>query len=347
MKELERAQIERQTNMRAESRWPRLGAGSGLRRWSLLLVFARVIPATCSLFFFPVGANSGDALPVSSSQALKPAISNGEPNRTPEDLMRTAWDDLAKAVERHEKQSSESAASQTAYADLQSIRSAASTVSGASPVSMRGWESLLLVGIPQAQAWERYFWGRDGTRLQPAIERLSKYREPIDANLAKEGLPPEAVAVALVESEFVPIAVSPKGAVGVWQLMPATAKRYGLRSSAGHDERTDVQKSTTAAARYLADLSRLFGDWLLVLAAYNAGEDAVMNAMTKGKTSDFWSLSEQELLPEETRTYVPKVLGALRALRRAKQFTPPGVVGLGGTEPPDTQAWIYTTTSQR
>jgi len=137
--------------------------------------------------------------------------------------------------------------------------------------------------------------------------------------------------------------VSPKGAFGPWQFMPATAARYGLNRNVWGDERTDFDKSTVAAARYLADLHRLFGDWALALAAYNAGEDRVLEAVAKSKTRDFWKLSEQDLLPEETRLYVPKVLGTARAWKTM-------LLGLGGTDRAkpvlsasvnDRQTWAY------
>jgi membrane-bound lytic murein transglycosylase D len=117
--------------------------------------------------------------------------------------------------------------------------------------------------------------------------------------------------VAQVESNWKPFALSPKGAFGLWQFMPATARRYGLRVDALRDDRADMEKATRAAARYLRDLHLRFGDWALALAAYNAGEDAVQKAMERGESNDFGNLSRQKLLPAETRAYVPAVLVAL------------------------------------
>jgi hypothetical protein len=127
----------------------------------------------------------------------------------------------------------------------------------------------------------------------------------------EEGVPVELLRIAQVESNWKPFALSPKGAFGLWQLMPVTARRYGLRVDAMGDDRADVVKSTRAAARYLRDLHLRFGDWALALAAYNAGEDAVQRAMERGASRDFWNLSGQKLLPAETRAYVPAVLAAL------------------------------------
>jgi membrane-bound lytic murein transglycosylase D len=114
--------------------------------------------------------------------------------------------------------------------------------------------------------------------------------------------------VARVESRFNPLALSSKGARGIFQLMPATARRFGLRVDAAVDERVDAGRSGVAAARYLNFLHGLFGDWKLALAAYNAGENRVIAAIQKAGSRDFQEISRRRLLPEETRLYVPKVI---------------------------------------
>jgi hypothetical protein len=127
----------------------------------------------------------------------------------------------------------------------------------------------------------------------------------------EEGVPVTLLRIAQVESNWKPFALSPKGAFGLWQLMPVTARRYGLRVDAMGDDRADADKSTRAAARYLRDLHLRFGDWALTLAAYNAGEDAVQRAIDRGASRDFWNLSGRKLLPAETRAYVPAVLAVI------------------------------------
>lgn len=137
--------------------------------------------------------------------------------------------------------------------------------------------------------------------------------------LEREGLPRELLAVPLVESGFDPFAVSPKGARGLWQLMPDTARRYGLNSDGSFDERLDPLRSTTAAARYLKDLYGLWGDWALALAAYNAGEGRVGRALAASPSRDFLTLASSGLLPRETRQYVPAVLAAARGIAGGKR----------------------------
>ncbi len=125
----------------------------------------------------------------------------------------------------------------------------------------------------------------------------------------EEGLPPELVWIGLVESGYDPVARSPKNALGIWQLIPDTAMTFGLNVSR-RDERTDPEKSTRAAARYLKFLYGRFGDWALTLAAYNAGEKRVQSAIERGQDRDFWRLSGSGMLPRETQAYVPAVLAA-------------------------------------
>jgi hypothetical protein len=146
------------------------------------------------------------------------------------------------------------------------------------------------------------------SRVSAAQARLLALRVDGARIFAEEGVPLELLVVAEIESSFDPLALSPKGARGPWQLMPSTAERFGLRVNGRTDERIHPERSTRAAARYLRELYTQFGDWLLALAAYNAGEQRVTNAIEKGGTRDFWQLAKRRLLPEETRRYVPAVL---------------------------------------
>ena len=133
----------------------------------------------------------------------------------------------------------------------------------------------------------------------------------IRAVLQSQGLPASLIGVAAVESGFNPIALSPKGAAGLWQFMPGTARQYGLVVNANQDDRLDVFKSTMAAAHYLRVLHDQFGDWPLALAAYNAGPNRVGQGLDRFNARDFWTLSRNFALPEETRSYVLRVITAM------------------------------------
>jgi hypothetical protein len=140
---------------------------------------------------------------------------------------------------------------------------------------------------------------------QKQIAQLQPALAPI---LEKYGVPAGLVAVVAVESGGDPLALSPKGARGLWQLMPQTARRYGLVVDAVRDERLDLEKSTAAAARYLRDLHTQFGSWPLALAAYNWGEQNLAAVIQRTHLSDLALLSARGVLPAETCAYVPAVL---------------------------------------
>lgn len=144
--------------------------------------------------------------------------------------------------------------------------------------------------------------------LPKGAETLVKQLKPV---FAGEKVPPELVWLAEVESSFDPRARSPVGAAGLFQIMPATAKRFGLRRWPW-DQRYQAQPSAQAAAKYLRILHRQFGDWRLAVAAYNAGEGRVQRLLDKHQTRSFDRIAPH--LPAETQMYVPKVEATL--LRR-------------------------------
>ncbi len=150
-----------------------------------------------------------------------------------------------------------------------------------------------------------------GSRSRAARARLEQLRPLLEPILREEGIPSQMVAVVLVESGGRIDALSPKGARGLWQIMPETARRYGLLVSDTIDERLNPYKSTRAAARYLRDLYERFGNWELALAAYNTGEDAVQHAVGRTSSREFASLVRAGELPLETRNYVLAVLSAM------------------------------------
>jgi hypothetical protein len=153
-----------------------------------------------------------------------------------------------------------------------------------------------------------------GSGLSVSELRLNLLRPAVDPILMSHGVPVNLAAVILVESGGRTTALSPKGARGLWQLMPDTARRYGLRVDEIRDDRLDLFKATDAAARYLHDLYAQFGDWRLALAAYNTGEANVGVAILKAHTQDFDQLTSLRMLPLETRNYVPRVLATAQLI---------------------------------
>lgn len=124
----------------------------------------------------------------------------------------------------------------------------------------------------------------------------------------------------MIESGFSTSATSHAKAVGIWQFMPATGRRYGLRVNRYVDERRDPVRSTYAASLYLKDLFNVFNDWYLAMAAYNAGESRIMNAIMSGNTRDFWELVEKRKLPRETMNYTPKFIAATTISRNLSGY---------------------------
>ena len=141
---------------------------------------------------------------------------------------------------------------------------------------------------------------------------MSQYYFPIiESALLREELPVELRALPIIESALSPTAVSPMGAVGLWQFMPTTAKSYGLEVNSLVDERRDPVRSTEAACRYLKDLYSIYNNWTLAIAAYNCGPGNVNKAIARSGGKTFWEI--YDYLPRETRGYVPAFIGATYA----------------------------------
>lgn len=153
---------------------------------------------------------------------------------------------------------------------------------------------------------------RRGRSIMAAwLRKQGRYRALIEQTLDRHGLPRFLLYVAMIESGYDPHDRSHKGAVGLWQFMPEGARIYGLRVDYWVDERQDPVRSTEAAARYLGDLKARFGSWHMALAAFNAGYGAVLRAMQKYNTNDYWELCRHEDgLPWETLLYVPKAIAS-------------------------------------
>ena len=157
----------------------------------------------------------------------------------------------------------------------------------------------------------RYFQDSARGSFAKWLSRSERYIPMMREVLRKEGLPEDLVYLAMIESGFSPHAFSVASAVGPWQFMSATGKRYALRIDPWIDERRDPLKSTVAAALYLKELYALFNnDWYLAAAGYNAGENKILRAINMYNSRDFWELSKGEYLKRETKDYVPKLLAA-------------------------------------
>lgn len=174
---------------------------------------------------------------------------------------------------------------------------------------------------PRVDQWIKYFTGRGRKYMHIYLERSARYMPLMKATFRERGMPDELAYVAMIESGFSSSAFSNASAVGYWQFIRETGKRYNLRIDPYVDERRDPILSTQAAATYLDSLFSLFGDWHLALAAYNSGEQRVLNAVMKKRTRNFWELAAlRKALPKETVNYVPKFIAAVRIAEHPEKY---------------------------
>ncbi|HSB51320.1 MAG TPA: transglycosylase SLT domain-containing protein, partial [Dissulfurispiraceae bacterium] len=152
------------------------------------------------------------------------------------------------------------------------------------------------------------------------LERSARYIDIMKGILKERKLPEELVFLPIVESGFNCNAYSRARAVGPWQFIEATAKRYGLVVDWWRDERRDPVKSTEAAAAYLRDLYKMFGSWNLALAGYNAGEGTILRALKKTDADDYWSLLHTKQIRDETKEYVSHFLAATMIAHAPEEY---------------------------
>ena len=181
------------------------------------------------------------------------------------------------------------------------------------------------VPIPQNErvlGYVELFQGRLRDYIHESLTRGTKYLPMIQSVFRAEGMPLDLAYIPVIESGFKTNALSKASAKGPWQFMRATATEQGLKTDWYVDERSDPEKATIAAARYLKTLHDLFdGDWHLVLAAYNGGLGRVQRAMKRSGQDDFWTLStSSRYLPRETREYVPLILAAIIVAKNPAQY---------------------------
>jgi len=156
--------------------------------------------------------------------------------------------------------------------------------------------------------------------VETGLGRAGRYREMISRVLHEEGLPQDLIYLAQAESAFQPLALSRAGARGIWQFVSYRGQEYGLRHTWWVDERQDPEKATHAAAQHLRDLYKNFGDWYLAMAAYNCGPGNVQKAIERTGYADFWELYKRNVLPRETRNYVPIIVALTLIAKDAAHY---------------------------
>src|SRR6202166_4311734 len=156
--------------------------------------------------------------------------------------------------------------------------------------------------------------------VETGLRRAGRYRGMIARVLGEEGVPQDLIYLAQAESAFQPTALSRAGARGMWQFVAYRGQEYGLRHTWWLDERQDPEKATHAAAQHLRDLYKLFGDWYLAMAAYNCGPGNVQKAIERTGYADFWELYRRNVLPRETKNYVPIILALTLIAKDAPHY---------------------------
>lgn len=168
----------------------------------------------------------------------------------------------------------------------------------------------------------RMFKERAPSHFQRWLERKGRWEQEFTAKLAARGMPTDLIYLAMIESGFSSRATSPAAAAGIWQFIPSTGRRYGLRVDRFVDERRDPWKATDAALDFLSSLYLRYGDWRLAMAAYNCGEGCIDRAIRRLGRPDYWNLP----IPAETRNYVPRIFAAAILGKRPEvhgfQYTP-------------------------
>ncbi|MCO4752978.1 MAG: transglycosylase SLT domain-containing protein [Bacteriovoracaceae bacterium] len=168
--------------------------------------------------------------------------------------------------------------------------------------------------------WIRYFTGRGKATYRKYAERAGRYGPVLSKILNDQGLPRDLIFLSMAESGFANHARSWAKAVGPWQFMPFTGRRYGLEVGFFLDERRDPLKATVAASTYLRDLYDRFGSWELAMAGYNAGEGKIGRAIRRYRTKNFWKIRKGRYLKPETKNYVPKIMALAIIGKNLKAF---------------------------
>lgn len=190
---------------------------------------------------------------------------------------------------------------------------------------LKKWDHQVKFDVPiemnrQVRAYLVYFSTERKEIFRRYLSRSSRYLPMIKETFQEFGLPDDLAYLALIESGFSNKATSHAAAVGMWQFIRGTGVRYGLTVDSYLDERRDPEKATKAAAKYLLDLYKQFGSWYLAAASYNCGEGRVQRELNQSNHKNFWQLSENQCLPNETKNYVPQMIAATIIAKNPEKF---------------------------
>jgi membrane-bound lytic murein transglycosylase D len=171
------------------------------------------------------------------------------------------------------------------------------------------------------QSFINYYLGRGRETMEQGLRRSGRFLEMAQRIFKEEGVPQDIAWLGQVESAWSPVARSWAAAVGLWQFIPDTGSRFGLRQDYYVDERSSFEKATRASARYLKWLAERYdGNWELAMAAYNSGEGRIDSAIARSGYADFWEIYARGLIPQETRNYVPNILAVILIAKNPEKY---------------------------
>jgi membrane-bound lytic murein transglycosylase D len=194
---------------------------------------------------------------------------------------------------------------------LKEVENAKATIKTGIPIPLENSDVIKYIGLYQTKL-RKWF--------SESLQRGAPYINELQTIFKDEGIPPELVYLAIVESAFKTNTRSKANAVGMWQFMEGTGKKYGLNIDFFQDERLDPIASARASAKYLKFLYDSFGDWNLALASYNCGEGKIFRYLRHHSKADFWTIKKDRVLKRETREYVPAILGAIVIASNPQSF---------------------------